>query len=110
MGALVQVHVIHIDFFIRNGTVELCMKMQPRLLQHAKAVNPHLGRAECMAKGDDTRAGIVVVGLLDDLDRSIICFNDILVFNLAGQSSALVQTFHHSAAVAFHLGQRFGPV
>ena len=67
MGCLIQIHEIHVNLLVGNLLVVLGGKMAVGLLKFCHAVNPHLGRAEGMAPGDNSRTGIIIVCLLDDL-------------------------------------------
>lgn len=77
---LIEVHEVHVDFFIGNLTVILGRKVQPRLLEHIQAVDPHFGRAECMAPCDDTGAGIIIISLFYDLRDLSAGFGCDLIF------------------------------
>ena len=42
VSGLVKVHVVHVYSFIRDSLIELCVEVEPRLLEKRKSVYPHL--------------------------------------------------------------------
>jgi hypothetical protein len=107
VGGLVQVHEVHVDGLPRDFLVVLGGQLQQRLGQHFEAADPHLGRGEGVAPGDDAddvrvggsldHEGLDAVGglqggLEDDLGR-----------NLAG----VVEVVDHFSGVNGDLAQGF---
>ena len=93
MGRLVQVHEVHVDLFVGDLPVVLGGKVAVGLLEAGKAVDPHLGGGEGVAPGDDTGAGIVVVGLLDHVGDLLVALGGDLVDQGIGQR--LAQLIRH---------------
>ena len=98
VGSLVQVHEVHIDFFIGDLQIVLGGEVAIGLLQIHKAVDPHLGGREGVAPGDDTGAGIVVIGLLHNVRNLGIGHGRDLINQRIGQ------------ALAHFLGHFLGPL
>ena len=107
VGGLVQVHEVHVDGLPRDFLVVLGGQLQQRLGQHFEAANPHLGRGEGVAPGDD--ADDVRVGgsldheLLDTVGGLQGGLEDDLGRNLAG----VVQVVNHFSGVNGDLTQGF---
>ena len=107
VGGLVQVHEVHVDGLPRDFLVVLGGQLQQRLGQHFEAANPHLGRGEGVAPGDD--ADDVRVGgsldheLLDTVGGLQGGLEDDLGRNLAG----VVQVVDHFSGVNGDLAQGF---
>ena len=110
VGGLVQVHEVHVDFFIGDGAVVLGGKMAPGLLQAGKAVDPHLRGAEGVAPGHDTGAGGVVVCLAHHVGNFLVGLGGDLVDQLAGQAAGGVQRLGHFGGAGGHRLQNLRPV
>ena len=95
MGRLVQVHEVHVDLVVGDLAVVLGGEMQVGLLQVSKAVDPHLGRGEGVAPGDDASAVLGVIRLAHDVGDLLVGLGGHLVHQLAGEVAGGVHLVHH---------------
>ena len=96
VGALVQVHEVHIHRLPGDLGIILCVEVEERLLQILQTLDPHLGGAEGVHPGDDTYALLVVVGSFHLL-RTVGCT---FIYYLDGDDTAVVQTSNHLLRVS----------
>ena len=95
VGALVQVHEVHVDVAPRNLRVVLGVEVQEGLLQGLEALDPHLGGGEGVHPGDDADALLLVVrGLHHGLDL-LAGVGGTLIDDLDGNVARRIQAFHH---------------
>ena len=95
VGALVQVHEVHIDGVPGNIGVVLCVEVEQGLLKSLQTLDPHLGGAEGVHPGDDTYALAVIVGSLHHGLNLIAAVGSTFIYYLNGDVTALVQTINH---------------
>ena len=100
VGALVEVHEVHVDLAPGNLGVVLCVEVEEGLLQLLQAFDPHLGGREGVHPGDDTCALLVVVGSEHDLLHFLGAVGRALIYNLHGDIAALVQSGNHFLGVS----------
>ena len=62
VGALVQVHEVHVHGVPRNFCIVLCVQMEHGLVEQFEAMDPHFGRRECVHPCDAGAARFVVCG------------------------------------------------
>ncbi len=103
VGALVQVHEVHVDVTPRNLRVVLGVEVEEGLLQGLEPLDPHLRRREGVHPGDDSHALLVVVGGLHHGLDLLAGIGRALIDNLHGNDAGGVQALDHFLAVAVHL-------
>ena len=108
VGGLVEVHEVHVDFVVRDLLVVLGGKVAPGLLQVAQPVDPHLGRGEGMAPGDDAGALAAVVGLPDNVADLFVGLGGHLVDQRIGQNPG--KLLRHFLRAGLHGLQNLRPV
>ena len=95
VGALVQVHEVHIDCIPWNICVVLGVEVKQWLLKSLKTLYPHLGGAEGVHPGDDTYALLVIVGGLHYSLNLLTAVGSTFINYLNGDVAALVQAVNH---------------
>lgn len=83
--------------------VELRMEVEQRLLQTLQAVNPHLGRRECVHPGDHTDTFLVGVGCHHHVFHFVGVVGCALIYDFDGQASGIVQAGYHLFGVSVYL-------
>ena len=95
VGALVQVHEVHVDLVPRNLAVVLRVEMQQRLLELLQPVNPHLGGREGVHPGHYADALVIGFGRLHDRLHLLRGVGRALVDHLHGQKPRGVHPLDH---------------
>ena len=108
VGGLVQIHEVHVDLFVRNRLIILRGQVTPGLLQQIKAGEPHFGRGEGVAPGDDPGALLAVIGLFHDTGDFIARLGGHLVDKRKRQGQA--QLLCHLPGAGLDGFQNLGPV
>ena len=85
VSSLVQVHKVHIDFFIWDFAIILSGKVAIRFLQVNEAIDPHFAWAESVAPCDNASAVRVIVGFTYNISNFFISFCGDLVYQFARQ-------------------------
>ena len=102
VGALVEVHEVHVHRIPGYLGIVLCVEVEQRLAQLLQAVYPHLGGREGVHPGDDADALAVGVGLehhaLDVFRRHHGAF----VYDLHGDGAGGVDAVDHFAGVRLY--------
>ena len=110
VGALVEVHEVHVDIIPGDLGVVLGVEVEKRLLQVLQALDPHLGRREGMHPGDDADAlGGVVGGIHHVLDLTA-AVGRALVNDLDGDVAGGVEALHHLLGMSVHGDHRIPSV
>ncbi|MPN48828.1 hypothetical protein SDC9_196440 [bioreactor metagenome] len=108
VGGLIQVHKVHVNFFIGNLPVILGGKMTVGLLQVHKAVNPHFRGTEGVAPGDHSGTAVVVIGLFDHVGNFPVGLGGQLINQRVRQHPA--QLRRHLGGAGIHSFQNLGAV
>ena len=110
VGRLILVHKIHINGVIRNLPVKLCMEVKQRLPVLLQAENPGFGRRERMHPGDDSRASLVRIRLVQSLPDQFIGNERRLPYNLIRKIAGCIQRLHDLLRMLRHVSQAHVPV
>ena len=102
VGALVEVHEIHVDLVPGDLGVVLGMEMEQRLAQVLQALDPHLGRREGMHPGDDADAFGVVVGSVHHVFDLTAAVGRALINDPDGDIAGGVQPLDHFLGMSVH--------
>ncbi len=110
VGALVEVHEVHVDVGPRDVPIELRVQVHEGLVQRGQAGDPHLGRRERVHPGDDADAVGGGVGLhadvMDGLRRGHDRLEDDLDRDLLGTGKPL----RDLSGVLIHLLEGLGAI
>ena len=100
MGRLVQVHEVHVHRVPRNFLVELSVEVEQGFLQLLQAMDPHLGRRECVHPCDDTDTLVIIVGSLEHGFHFLGGVGRAFIYYFHGEFARSVQTVYHLGGVA----------
>ena len=100
VGGLVQVHEVHVHRVPRNFLVELSVEVEQGFLQLLQAMDPHLGRRECVHPCDDTDTLVIIVGSLEHGFHFLGGVGRAFIYYFHGEFARSVQTVYHLGGVA----------
>ena len=103
VGALVEVHEVHVHGVPGNLLVELGMEMQQGLAQALHSVYPHLRGREGVHPGDDAYAPGLGLGprhYVHDFGRRV---GGALVYEFHGKEAGFVHSVHHLLRMSVYL-------
>ena len=72
VGSLIQIHEVHVDLLVGDLLVILRCEVAIGFLKVDETIDPHLAGREGVAPGDDSGAGIVIVGLSDHAGNLLV--------------------------------------
>ena len=103
MSTLVEVHEVHIHGLVGDLLVVLCMEVEQGLAEDLHALDPHLGRREGVHPADDAHALVVDISAVHDVDHFLGTVGCAFIDNLDGQTTRVVQSFHHLFGMTIYL-------
>ena len=103
VGALVEVHEVHVDFVPGNFGVELGMEVEDWLVELLEAVNPHLGGREGVHPCDYADAFVGVIGSLHQVEHFARGVGGTFIYYFYREIAGVVETVDHLLRVGVDL-------